>query len=139
MSINSLVFTGNCGRDMEVRHTPTGKVVGSFSVPMKQGWGQNEKVNWVECSVWGERATNLAAYITKGTSVTVQGELGVDTWEDKATGDLKMKLTCNVSQLAFGQSVKSDNPPVAPIAQVSAPVTAPVTASTADIWGEPPF
>lgn len=150
MSINNLVFTGNCGRDMEIRHTATGKVVGSFSVPMKQGWGENEKTNWVECSVWGDRASNLASYITKGTAVTVQGELGVSTWEDKATGAEKWKLTCTVSQISFGQSAKPvdsaeymHRTPVpqasfAPQVEAPAPIPAPV-ANNADIWGEPPF
>jgi len=146
MSINNLVFTGNCGRDMEIRHTATGKVVGSFSVPMKQGWGENEKTNWVECSVWGDRASNLASYITKGTAVTVQGELGVSTWEDKATGGEKWKLTCTVSQISFGQSAKQSNPASVDSVEyvhrspvpVPAPTPAPV-ANNADIWGEPPF
>ena len=131
MSINNIVFTGNCGRDMEVRHTPNGKIIGNFSLPLKSGWGQNEKTNWVECSVWGEKAQKLSVHVVKGKALTVQGELGVDTWEDKVTGLEKWKLTCNVNQLAFG------SPPSEP---ASEPVQLKaVETSNADIWGDPPF
>ena len=43
MSINSIVFTGNCGADMEIRHTPKGVAIGTVNVAAKSGWGDNQK------------------------------------------------------------------------------------------------
>ena len=44
MAINIFTASGNVGSDMDVRVTPNGKVIGSFSLPVKSGWGENEKV-----------------------------------------------------------------------------------------------
>jgi len=46
MSVNVMVFAGNVGGDMEVRHTPNGKAVGQFNVAVDQGWGENKKTSW---------------------------------------------------------------------------------------------
>ena len=79
MSINSMIFTGNVGKDMEVRNTPNGKAIGSFSVAVSQGWGDNKKTSWVNCKMFNERAEKLAPYVLKGTPVTVQGQFVLET------------------------------------------------------------
>ena len=81
MSINTIIFTGNCGADMELRATPSGHTVGTVGVALTSGWKPNEKTTWMNCTLWNERATKLAPYLVKGVSVTVQGEFSLDTWE----------------------------------------------------------
>lgn len=81
MSINVFTFSGNVGKDMEVRATPNGKYIGQFSLPCKSGWGDNEKVSWITCKVFGERAEKLAPYVLKGSQVTVAGAFVLEQWE----------------------------------------------------------
>lgn len=81
MAINVFTASGNAGSDMEVRFTPNNKAIGSFSFPVKSGWGENEKVAWVTCKVFGERAQKLANHITKGTKLTITGSFTMDEWE----------------------------------------------------------
>lgn len=81
MAINVFTVSGNVGSDMEVRQTPNGKFIGKFSMPVKSGWGENEKVSWVSCKMLGERAQKLAQHITKGTKLTVVGSFEMDEWE----------------------------------------------------------
>lgn len=94
--MNVLIFTGNCGADLEVRHTPNGKVIGSVPIACKSGWGDNEKTTWVTCKVFGEkRVPSLAAILKKGTPVTVQGEFSLDTWEHEGKNYSKACLVIN--------------------------------------------
>ena len=107
MSINSITFSGNAGRDMEVRTTPNGKHIGSVGVCTSQGWGDNKRDTWVEVKVLGERAQTLAQYITKGAQITVQGQFTVEEWNDKQGGEKRQKLVCIADQIQLppkGQS-----------------------------------
>ncbi len=79
--MNIVIFRGKLGKDLDVRVTPNGKSVGSFPLPVKQGYGDYEKVSWVDCKLLGDRADKLAPYLLKGKPVTVQGEFVLETWE----------------------------------------------------------
>jgi len=79
--MNVFIASGNLGKDLDLRVTPNGKSVGSFPLPVKQGYGQYEKVSWVDCKLLGDRADKLAPYLLKGKPVTVQGEFVLETWE----------------------------------------------------------
>ena len=81
--MNICIFSGHLPRDLDLRVTPNGKSVGSFSLPVKQGYGQYEKVSWVDCKLLGDRADKLAPYLLKGKPVTVQGEFGANTSPDR--------------------------------------------------------
>lgn len=82
--MNIISFTGNLGRDVEVRVTPSGVSVANFSVPIKSGYGNNEKTSWVRCSIIGKRAEGgLIQYLKKGQLVGISGELSVNTYTNK--------------------------------------------------------
>jgi single-strand DNA-binding protein len=81
MSLNLFIASGNLGNDIDVRFTPNGKCIGSFSLPVKSGWGDNEKTAWVRCKLLGDRAEKLAPYLVKGSMVTVNGEFQLEEWE----------------------------------------------------------
>ena len=81
MSLNLFIASGNLGNDIEVRFTPNGKCIGQFSLPVKSGWGDNEKTSWVKCKVLGDRAEKLQPYLLKGSLVTVNGRFEMDEWE----------------------------------------------------------
>ncbi len=102
MSINQMVFTGNCGADMEIRHTPKGVAIGTVNVAVTSGWGDNKKTTWVKCTMFKERAERLAQYLTKGTPVTVAGEFQMDEWTDKE-GNARSVPVCMVRDVHFGK------------------------------------
>jgi single-strand DNA-binding protein len=85
-----LTITGNCGRDPEHRTTQGGDEVCSFSVGVKQGWGERASTNWFRCSVWGKRARTIADHLRKGTKVTVVGELSIGEYEGKPQYDIRV-------------------------------------------------
>jgi single-strand DNA-binding protein len=105
MAINIFTASGNVGSDMEVRTTQNGKHVGTFSLPVKSGWGENEKVSWVSCKMFGERAQKLAQHITKGTKLTITGSFVLDEWEKDG---VKHSRPCIlVNDFDFGGSAQS--------------------------------
>jgi len=117
MSINSMIFTGNVGKDMEVRNTPNGKAIGSFSVAVSQGWGDNKKTSWVNCKMFNERAEKLAPYVLKGTPVTVQGQFVLEQWEKD--GVKNSQACCIIESVQLGQKKESGS--AAPVAKAAAP------------------
>ena len=79
--MNVITIAGNLGKDIEIRRTPNGDAVGSFSVGDSQG--QDKPTIWWRCQLWGKRAEALAPFLLKGQPVTVSGEVTEREYTDK--------------------------------------------------------
>lgn len=97
--MNHGTFAGRIGRDGEMRATPNGKEVCNFSVGVSVGYGEKKETLWVDCALWGERAKKLAPYLTKGTAITVSGDVSVRTYDGK--DGTKAVLALNVQGLTL--------------------------------------
>jgi single-strand DNA-binding protein len=87
MSYQTVIIAGNVGRDPEMRYTPSGQAVTSFSVAVNESYTNNsgEKVKktfWFRVSAWGKQAEICNQYVKKGQMVLVEGRLS----GDQATG-----------------------------------------------------
>lgn len=80
MPINTIVVSGNLGKDAVLRFTPNGKHITTFSIPAKSGFGDNEKTSWLQCKMFGPMAEKLTGYLHKGSKVTVVGEFTIEEW-----------------------------------------------------------
>lgn len=89
-----LVLVGNLGRDPEMRYTPQGTAVTSFSMATSRKYKtadgqQKEETLWFRISVWGKQAETVNQYLNKGSKVLVEGSLqgdengGPRIWTDK--------------------------------------------------------
>jgi len=74
-----LIIIGNLGRDPEMRYTPDGKAVTSFSVATSRKYNDKEETAWFRVSVWGKQAESCNQYLTKGSKVLVEGRLRPDS------------------------------------------------------------
>jgi single-strand DNA-binding protein len=74
-----LILIGNLGRDPEMRYTPDGKAVTSFSVATSRKYNDKEETTWFRISVWGKQAESCNQYLTKGSKVLVEGRLRPDS------------------------------------------------------------
>ena len=88
---HTLIIVGNVGKDPEMRYTPAGQAVTSFSVATSRQYtaGNGEQVKetvWFRVSTWGKLAETCKQYIKKGSKVLVEGRLT----PDKATGNPRM-------------------------------------------------
>ncbi|HCT6901511.1 single-stranded DNA-binding protein [Klebsiella aerogenes] len=80
MAINTIIVSGNVGKDAVLRVTPNGKHIASFSIPAKTGYGENEKTSWLNCKMFGAMAEKLSSAVVKGAKVTVSGEFVIEEW-----------------------------------------------------------
>lgn len=80
--MNVIHFTGNVGRDAEIR-TVNGTDVLNFTVAVRQGFSRDAKSEWYRVAVWGQRANSLREHITKGAKVAVCGEFIIGSYDGK--------------------------------------------------------
>ena len=73
--MNNWSFTGNLGRDAELRTTTSGHSVLSFTVAVKSGYGDKATTTWANCQLWGKQAENMGQYLVKGKQVGITGEV----------------------------------------------------------------
>lgn len=88
-SLNKIMIIGNCGRDPEMRMTPSGKAVASFSVAVNrvyspgEGGEKREETEWFNVVAWDRLAEICQSYLTKGRQVYVEGRLQTRKWQDR--------------------------------------------------------
>jgi len=83
MSYHTTIIVGNLGKDPEMRYTPSGQAVTSFSVAVNDDYtsSNGEKVKrtiWYRVSAWGKQAEICNQYVKKGSKVLVEGRLTAD-------------------------------------------------------------
>ena len=83
MSFHTIIIVGNLGRDPEMRYTPSGAPVTSFSVASSRSYNNTngEKVEetiWFRVTAWNKQAETCNQYLKKGSKVLVEGRLQPD-------------------------------------------------------------
>ena len=143
MSINRVIISGNLTRDPELRRTQSGMAIMSFGVAVNdrrrnQQTGEWEDyANFVDCTMFGNRAESLSNYLSKGTKVAIEGKLRWSQWE--RDGQKRSKLEVIVDEIEF-MSSRNDNggysnggyAPRAQQAPAAAPAAPAVNASVYD-------
>ena len=80
--LNKVMIIGNLGRDPELRHTPSGRPVASFSVAVTERWGEKDHTEWLNVVAWGKLAEICAQYLSKGSRVYLEGRLQTRNYQD---------------------------------------------------------
>jgi len=85
--LNKVMIIGHLGREPEMRYTPSGRPVTSFSVATTRSWNspdgeRREETEWFNVVAWGNLAEICKQYLTKGQQVYVEGRLQTRRWED---------------------------------------------------------
>ena len=100
MALCKIQIIGNLGRDPELRYTPNGRPVTTFSVAVNQATKNQQTGEWIEAtdwfriSVWGDRAERAAETLRKGSRVFVDGRFRTREYE---TNDGRKGLSLDVS------------------------------------------
>lgn len=86
--LNKVIIIGNLGRDPEMRYTPSGKPVTSFSVATSRSWvtadgDRRDATEWFNVVAWGNLAEICTQYLRKGSKVYVEGHLQTRSWDDE--------------------------------------------------------
>lgn len=81
--MKAIVIAGNIGKDAVTRTTQGGDKITGWSVAVEDGFGQNKRTMWFDCSWFGGRGEKLAQYLTKGSKITVSGDFSTREHEGK--------------------------------------------------------
>ncbi|MBT1072751.1 single-stranded DNA-binding protein [Pelotalea chapellei] len=91
-SLNKVMLIGNLGKDPEVRYTPSGQAVASFSLATSEKFKSKtgeweERTEWHNITLWGKLAEIAGEYLSKGKTVYIEGRLQTRKWQDKSGND----------------------------------------------------
>jgi single-strand DNA-binding protein len=89
--LNKVMIIGRLGRDPEMRYTPSGKPVTTFSVAVSRNWNTSDgerrsETEWFNVVAWGNLAEICKEYLTKGYQVYIEGRLQTRQWDDEKGG-----------------------------------------------------
>ncbi len=101
--INKAILMGRLTRDVELRHTNSGKAVASFTVAIDNGYGENKTTDFINCTAWGKTAEFVEKYFSKGRMIIVTGRLQSRSWEGQ-DGKKNYAVEVVAAEVSFGES-----------------------------------
>ena len=96
-SYNKVILMGNLTRDCETRFAANGTAIVKFALAVNRRY-QDAEGNWkelptfIDITIFGKRGEAFARFHTKGKPAFIEGQLRMDTWDDKQTGQKRSKL-----------------------------------------------
>ena len=103
--MNKIIVIGNLGRDPEMRYTPNGQAVTSFSVASNRKYTtstgeQREETEWFNVSAWGKLGETCNQWLTKGSQVYIEGRLHSRTYQGR-DGQTRFVNEINLTDVQF--------------------------------------
>jgi single-strand DNA-binding protein len=89
VSVNKAILVGNLGSDPEVRYTPSGRPVATFSIATNERWTdkntgeKQERTEWHRIVAWGRLGEICGEYLSKGKQIYIEGRIQTRSWEDR--------------------------------------------------------
>ena len=110
-SLNKCTIIGNLGKDPEVRFMPNDNAVCNFSVATTESWkdrqsgDKREETTWHNITMYGKLAEIAGLYLTKGSSVYLEGKIKTRKYQDKQTGADKYitEIVCDEMKMLGGK------------------------------------
>lgn len=118
-SVNKAIIVGNLGRDPETRYSPDGQAITNISVATTSSWkdksgNKKEETEWHRVVFFGKLAEIAGQYLTKGSTVYIEGRLKTRKWTDK-DGVEKYSTEIMADQMQmFGGKPEKDSAPKKP-------------------------
>ena len=103
MDINKVILIGRTTRDIELKYTPSGAAVCSFTLANGRKVKDVEQTSFIDCIAWQKSAEIIAQYVTKGNRIAVEGRLQQRSWTD-GDGNKKSKVEVVVENFQFLQN-----------------------------------
>lgn len=114
-SFNQVILMGNLTRDPELRQTPNGQSVCSFSLALNRSYkgadgNWQDATDYIDIVAWGPLGERVAQYLTKGRPALVNGRLQSRNWEQDGQKRSKVEVVAqDVTFLGGGQSGDGGN------------------------------
>lgn len=99
-SLNKVQIIGHVGKPPEMRFTPSGVPVTTFSVACSERWkdangAMQEKTEWCSVVAWQKLAETCNQYLKKGSAVYIEGKLQTRTWEKDGQKHYKTEIVAS--------------------------------------------
>ena len=111
MGLNKTILLGRITQDLELKQTPNGVSVLSFTVAVDRNFakqGEEKQSDFISCVAWKERAEFISRYFGKGRMIAVEGQLRTRTYEDK-NGSKHYVTEVYVDNASFTGEKKAEN------------------------------
>ncbi|MCI0331132.1 MAG: single-stranded DNA-binding protein [candidate division Zixibacteria bacterium] len=87
-SVNKAILIGNLGKDPDLRYTPSGQAVATFSLATNERYKDKDgqlvdRTEWHNIVVWGKQAETAKEYLKKGRQIFVEGRIAYRTYDDR--------------------------------------------------------
>jgi single-strand DNA-binding protein len=97
--INRVQVTGRLTRDVELRYIPSGAAVAEIGVAINERVKRHDQwvdeTTFADVTVWGKQAEMMSERLSKGSAVTIEGRLRLDTWEKDGQKRSKLKVVAD--------------------------------------------
>ena len=108
-SYNRVILVGNLTRDPELRYIPSGTAVAEIGLAINNRYkGSNgewvDEVTFVDVTLWARIAEVAGEYLSKGSSVLIEGRLKLDTWEKDGKKNSKLRVVGETMQMLGGKA-----------------------------------
>ena len=106
-SFNRVILVGNLTRDPELRYIPSGSAVSEIGLAVndrvKKGDQWVDETTFVDVTLWGRTAEVANEYLSKGSSVLIEGRLKLDSWEKDGQKRSKLRVIAEKMQMLGGR------------------------------------
>lgn len=107
-SFNRVILVGNLTRDPELRYIPSGTAVTDIGLAVndrrKNAQGEwVEETTFIDVTLWARTAEVASEYLSKGSSVLIEGRLKLDTWEKEGKKQSKLRVVGEKMQMLSGK------------------------------------
>ncbi len=105
-SVNKVILLGNVGKDPEIRSTPSGTTVATFSLATSDRY-QDQQGNWQDRTEWHNlvafkrTAEIVRDYVKKGSKLYIEGRIQTRSWDDKESGQKKYRTEIIVNDMSL--------------------------------------
>lgn len=111
--LNKVMLIGNLGRDPEMRYTPSGRPVTTFSLATSRSWKTSDgerrsETEWFNIVAWGSLAEICNQFLKKGTQVYIEGRLQTRRWEDDSGAKHNTTEVVAKEMVMLGDRKRSD-------------------------------
>lgn len=93
-TVNRVILVGRLGKDPEIKYTPSGMAMASFSLATDESrkdaqGNRTSQTEWHNIVLWGKQAEIAGEYLKKGRLIFIEGRLQTRSWEDSSGGGQK--------------------------------------------------
>ena len=113
-SVNKVILVGNLGKEVDTRYLPSGEAVSNLTIATSEKFkdksgNQQEVTEWHKVSFFGKLAEICEKYLSKGSSVYIEGSIRTRKWTDKEGNDrYSTEIRGERMQMLGGKSDKAE-------------------------------